>query len=248
MKNNISVFTAALSYAEKGWMLFPAPPGSKKSHVSKKYDPNERNWGMTNDPEQIKQYWQDFPAANVGLPTGSENGFWVCEADTIKGHGVDGIGSLRALEEKHGPLPPTLMAESPSGSLHHYFKLPNDVGIAQRVQRPQEKINHALVFGSQKQGTGNPRATTLSQIIEKSGPSLGGWLRDRRNRRQIPFRFEQCGYVAVRNPAEKRDGSWKIAGVRQVIYAQRDLSLRDQLAAAMDLMRQQPRRKQEDLL
>jgi hypothetical protein len=94
----------------------------------------------------------------------------------------------------------------------------------------------------------NPRAVTLSQIIEKSSPSLGGWLRDRRNRRQIPFRFEQCGYVAVRNPAEKRDGSWKVNGVRQVIYAQSDLSLRDQLAAAMELMRQQPRRKQEDLL
>src|SRR5262245_30604667 len=124
-----SILAAALAYAERGWMLFPAPPGSKKSHVSRKYDPNERNWGMTNDPAQIKQYWEDFPAANVGLPTGTENGFWVCEADTIKGHGIDGIASLRALEQQHATLPPTLMAESPSGSLHYYFRQPDGIKI-----------------------------------------------------------------------------------------------------------------------
>src|SRR5262249_19573055 len=48
----------------------------------------------------------------------------VVEADTKKGHAVDGIASLRALEAQHGALPLTLMAQSPSGSLHHYFRHP----------------------------------------------------------------------------------------------------------------------------
>src|SRR5271163_2868463 len=34
------------------------------------------------------------------------------------GHGVDGAASLAALQAKHGPLPQTLEAESPSGSVH----------------------------------------------------------------------------------------------------------------------------------
>jgi hypothetical protein len=53
----------------------------------------------------------------------------VIECDTPEGHGVDGIASLRALEAEHGALPATLMAESPSGSLHFYFTYPPGVVI-----------------------------------------------------------------------------------------------------------------------
>jgi putative DNA primase/helicase len=120
---------AALGYAARGWDVFPAPPGEKKkSHKSAKYS-NGANWGKTRDPEQIRKDFNRWPKANVGIPTGPDNGFWVVEADTPKGHDVDGIASLRALEEKHGPLPTTLMAESPSGSLHYYFKWPDAVVI-----------------------------------------------------------------------------------------------------------------------
>ena len=80
--------------------------------------------GSTNDLEEIKQDYRRTPHAGVGIPTGQVNGFFVVEADTNKGHGVDGIKSMRELEERHGKLPPTLMAVSPSGSLHHYFKHP----------------------------------------------------------------------------------------------------------------------------
>ena len=48
--------------------------------------------------------------------------------------------------------------------------------------------------------------------------SFAYWLADRKNRRLIPHRFEQCGYSPVRNDAAK-DGLWKVNGARQVIYA-----------------------------
>ena len=35
------------------------------------------------------------------------------------------------------------------------------------------------------------------------------WLQDRKNRRAIPHRFEQCGYAPVRNP-DREDGLWKV--------------------------------------
>jgi Virulence-associated protein E-like domain/Bifunctional DNA primase/polymerase, N-terminal/Primase C terminal 2 (PriCT-2) len=120
------VLAAALGYADRGWDVFPAPPGQKKSYKSAEYS-NGAKWGKTRDPEQIRRDFDRWPKANVGIPTGADAGFWVVELDTPKGHAVDGIAAMRALEAQHGPLPPTLMAESPSGSLHHYFKWPDVV-------------------------------------------------------------------------------------------------------------------------
>jgi hypothetical protein len=118
------LIAAALRYAELfDWAVFPAPPGTKKSYKSAKYS-HGRRWGATNKPSVIERDFRRWPQANIGIPTGSENGFWVLEADTKKGHDVDGIASLRRLERQHGRLPKTLMAISPSGSLHYYFRWP----------------------------------------------------------------------------------------------------------------------------
>jgi hypothetical protein len=78
---------------------------------------------------------------------------------------------------------------------------------------------------------GNPDAVTLSRVQNQAPDDFQNWLRDRKNRRQIPYRFEQCGYVPVRNEAAG-DGLWRVYGKRQVIYAKASLSLRDRLAAA----------------
>ena len=125
---------AALSYAELGWHVFPAPRGEKKSHKSEKF--SGRKWGMTTDPDEIKRDFQRWPLANVGIATGSESGFWVVEVDTKEGHDVDGGASLRALEEKHGPLPDTLTGQSPSGSIHRYFNWPADREIRNTTIAP----------------------------------------------------------------------------------------------------------------
>jgi bifunctional DNA primase/polymerase-like protein/primase-like protein len=118
------ILAARLYYAELfGWESFPVPPGTKRSHKSGK-NSNGRRWGASNRPSVIKRDFRYWPNANIGIPTGAENGFFVLEADTPKGHDVDGIASLRRLERKHGRLPKTLMAISPSGSLHYYFKWP----------------------------------------------------------------------------------------------------------------------------
>ena len=119
---------AALNYAERGWTVFPAPPGTKKSHKSAEHSGGAR-WGATRDPKQIRKDFRKWPDANIGIPTGADNGIVVFETDTPKGHNVDGEASLRTLEEKHGPLPETLMAESPSGSRHRYFNWPKGVVI-----------------------------------------------------------------------------------------------------------------------
>jgi hypothetical protein len=78
---------------------------------------------------------------------------------------------------------------------------------------------------------GNPSAITLNRLESYAGDDFKEWLQDRRNRRQIPHRFEAAGYVPVRNDSAK-DGLWKVGGRRQVIYARSDLTTRDRVAAA----------------
>jgi hypothetical protein len=79
---------------------------------------------------------------------------------------------------------------------------------------------------------GNPEVLTLLQIQKVTSDSgLADWLTDRKQRRTIPYRLEQCGYLPVRNPTAS-DGLWKITGKRQAIYAKAGLTLRDQLKAA----------------
>jgi Family of unknown function (DUF5906) len=83
----------------------------------------------------------------------------------------------------------------------------------------------------------NPNAVTLIQIINHldDEDDFKFWLKDRRNRRIIPHRFEGCGYVPVRNDAAK-DGLWKIGGRRMVIYAKAVLSIAEQIEVANRLV------------
>ncbi len=127
---------AALEYAKRGWKVFPAliEENKKKSYKSAVHSNGER-WGATTDPDEIRHDFAKWHAELIGIPTGPEQGFFVVEADTPEGHDVDGIASLRALEAEHGPLPDTLMAKSPTGSLHHYFKWPSEGTIRNSTSR-----------------------------------------------------------------------------------------------------------------
>jgi hypothetical protein len=84
----------------------------------------------------------------------------------------------------------------------------------------------------------NPNATTLAAVIDHTtfDCEINAWLRDRKNRRVIPYRMEAIGYVPIRNP-DADDGLWKISTKRQAVYAKKTLSIRDQLQAAQTLAR-----------
>jgi hypothetical protein len=78
-------------------------------------------------------------------------------------------------------------------------------------------------------------ATTLKYVsAATSSTSFGEWLDNRKNRRNIPHRFEACGFTPVRNP-DANDGLWKISGSRQVVYARTKLSEQERLNQAKQL-------------
>jgi hypothetical protein len=89
---------------------------------------------------------------------------------------------------------------------------------------------------------GNPSALTIRQIVScASDDGFRAFLEDRRNSRRIPHRLEECGYEQARNRAAK-DGLWKFQKGRVAIYARKDLSIRDRLIAAEELLASQPDR------
>ncbi len=124
---------ARLDYAARGWPTFPAPAdGSKRSEKtgersksrSSIYGPLMR-WDATTNEHIIRNDFKKWPNQNIGIVTGIESRIFVIETDT-KEHGddVNGEAKLRAWEAEHGALPETLMARSPSGSIHRFFRHP----------------------------------------------------------------------------------------------------------------------------
>ena len=75
-----------------------------------------------------------------------------------------------------------------------------------------------------------PIAVTIAEVTTSTANAeFVEYLKDRRNSRKIPHRFEAWAYTAVRNP-DADDG--RINARRQVVYARSNLSSQDRFAAA----------------
>ena len=166
------MLAAALGYAKRGRYVFPIEPGTRCSYKSKGYS-GGRRWGATIDKREIHADFARWPDANIGMATGGllsgfDPGIFIIETDTPQGHNVDGEASLRKLEAELGPLPETLMAISPSGSKHHYFRHPGDLYIKNSASR--------LGAGVDVRGDGG---MVLAPPSVKPGVGTYRWLNDK---------------------------------------------------------------------
>jgi len=117
--NELSLAEAAIEYARAGFRVFPLhDAGSNKGK-----QPRIRNWQniASSDETQIRQWWEKFPDANIGLLTGSEVGFYALDIDPRHG----GNKSLAKLIEQHGQLPETVIQHTGGGGYHYLFRCPN---------------------------------------------------------------------------------------------------------------------------
>jgi hypothetical protein len=87
---------------------------------------------------------------------------------------------------------------------------------------------------------GNPTALTLDMLMA-AAPGLE-WLRDMGKRNTVPFRLEECRYVAISNPRAK-DGVWKAGGQRLTIYVHLDVPENQRVDAAAALRDERARKK-----
>lgn len=79
-----------------------------------------------------------------------------------------------------------------------------------------------------------PDAVPLSRLVSAAHGAhvaIGEFMKDRRNRRAIPHRLDDCGYSPIRN-SDAKDGLWKINGRREAMYGKKELTERNRFAAA----------------
>lgn len=115
---------AALQYAEMGWYVLPIRPKSKIPLIS--------SWqkDASNDPEKIKEWWNKYPDANIGINCGL-SGFFVIDIDCKDNK--RGPEILSNWEDEHGKLPETVTQHTPSGGEHRLYKLPQDFIVKNHV-------------------------------------------------------------------------------------------------------------------
>lgn len=73
------------------------------------------------DESVIRQWWKQWPNANIGMPTGAQVGVVVIDVDPRHG----GMEALGALLHEHGELPPTREVHTGGGGSHLFFRCPN---------------------------------------------------------------------------------------------------------------------------
>ena len=127
------LLAAALDYAARGWHVIPLHTvrqrrcscGDPQCEKPGKH-PIITDWTntATKDPAQIREWWSQWPQANVGILTGERSGLAVLDVDPRHG----GDLALEDFEQTYGPLPDTAVALSGSKGPHHYFALNGPLG------------------------------------------------------------------------------------------------------------------------
>ena len=117
---------AALSYAARGWCIYPSFPGTK-SKTNLKW-----RTASTNNDKQVRSWWTNSPDATICLDCG-KTGLAVLDLD--QKDGKDGRLALDLLELRIGELPPTLMQQTASGGTHLIFKGTSKQQWARRIAR-----------------------------------------------------------------------------------------------------------------
>ncbi len=114
----------ALSYAEKGFKVFPLTPNTK---IPLKNTKGSKE--ATSNKEIIKEWWSSVPNANIGLVTSN---FFVLDID-IHEEEYNGFKSLQTLENTFDKIPNTFSVSTGNNGLHLYFRKPNNIELSQKI-------------------------------------------------------------------------------------------------------------------
>ncbi|WP_447949594.1 bifunctional DNA primase/polymerase [Microbacterium aurum] len=105
---------AAQHFVAAGVPVFPLVPGEKRPLVAHGFkDANA-------DPAQIEEWWQRWPEANIGIPTGLPSGIEVVDVD-VKGDEPRGPDSWQRATRASLLDGWAAQVVTPSGGLHAYY-------------------------------------------------------------------------------------------------------------------------------
>ena len=107
-------------YTYRGLEIFPCKCNKKNPLTANGFK------DASSDEQVINGWWDKYPDANIGLPTGKVNNLVVVDVDVKNDAG--GMDSLQQLLEECGEFD-TKVVRTPSGGLHYYFSYPQDEEI-----------------------------------------------------------------------------------------------------------------------
>jgi putative DNA primase/helicase len=111
----MSALDAVMSYAARGWQVFPLKPQSKEPCTHRGF------YDATSNPATLRRWFaQGFPY-NVGIRTGTPSGVFIVDID-----GKLGAVNLRELMTKFGALPATLISTTGKG-WHLWFRADGEI-------------------------------------------------------------------------------------------------------------------------
>ena len=106
---------AALSYAARGWAVFPIRAGSKAPRTAHGFK------DATTDPETIRRWYKEQPEDGVAIATGPRSRLLVVDLDEDEEKDKHGLEVLEDWELLHEFLPETLTARTGRGGRHLFF-------------------------------------------------------------------------------------------------------------------------------
>lgn len=147
---------AALSYAARGWPVFPCK-SDKRPYTAHGFK------DATTNATTIREWWARWPGAALGLDCGGA-GLVVIDCD-VK-NGIDGIANFEALGIDHDGA---LHATTPSGGLHIVFRV-NETPLGNSAGK--------LAPGIDTRGAGGYIILPPSQIDSGKYIALDDWQRE----------------------------------------------------------------------
>jgi hypothetical protein len=181
--------SAAREFAERGWPVFPLVPRTKRPIVSNGV------LQATTDRNQILEWWQFFPEANIGLATG----------DPVDVLDLDGPSGVPALQELLGT---DFVHDGPAATtgkgLHLYF-----------AHLPDSR-NRAGLFGGKVDYRGAGGYVVAPPSIHPSGATYH-WSKGRDARRPLPVVPEVLRPHILKSlsPNDKPTAAINIGGLRR---------------------------------
>lgn len=107
-----SLSAAARNLALADVPVFPCAPGAKRPMTARGFHDASAN------PLRVEAWWQRWPRANIGVPTGRASGVVVVDVDV---HGADGYASCRRAANAGLIGTPAVVVRTPTGGSHLYF-------------------------------------------------------------------------------------------------------------------------------
>lgn len=132
MNHSTRALDCALNYAERGWFVIPLHSvvneqcSCMRQCKSPGKHPIFNNWQAkaTTDPTLIKQWWNKYPFANIGIVTGKQSGLVVIDIDPRNG----GDTSLQNLVDSYGDFKTileTYTIKTGGNGSHYYYHYRN---------------------------------------------------------------------------------------------------------------------------